>query len=539
MTTDTQPTTGQTETGEVTDTDACLAKCSPDLTQVLDCQDAIIEECKDGCDPETLSCIDPCQMSRSVGCEFYPTRMSVNSFSSCFAVFVVNTSDTPAHIQAAFAKSPLAVGSHAFLPEGAGPDLEYQPYDEGEGLAPGGVAVLFLVENALGQCPKPAATTMASMAGTGKGLSFHLTTDVPVAAYQVQPYGYESALTGASLLVPTSGWGTSYIAVNANQGLEEFEYFPSLNILGMEDDTQVSLTPVVDLEGGGGIPSASAGETVQFTVNAGVYAQITQFEELSGSRISADKPIGLLGGHECMQVPLGQGWCDHGEQMIPPVRALGHEYVGVMHKPRTEEGSFWRLFGVVDDTELSWSEDVGGPASLGQGEVVEWENDIPFTVASQDKEHPFMLFNLMGGSIWLHESDGVGDPDLVLNYSPEQYEKRYVFVADPNFAETHLVIVRKQENGSFHEVELDCAGNLGNWTPVGEGYEWTRVELTTGNFESIGNCSAGSHEVVSEGPFGLWVWGWGSSDESAWTPNLSYGHPGGMNVRQVNNVAIE
>ncbi|MGB1015808.1 MAG: IgGFc-binding protein, partial [Nannocystaceae bacterium] len=179
------------------------------------------------------------------------------------------------------------------------------------------------------------------------------------------------------------------------------------------------------------------------------------------------------------------------------------------------------------------SEDVGGPASIGQGEFVEWESGTPFTVTSQDKDHPFLLFNLMGGS-GLIEDDGVGDPALVLNYSPEQYENRYVFVADPNFRENHLVVVRKQVDGSFHDVELDCVGNLGDWTPVGQGYEWTRVELT--NFSgNVGDCAAGSHEIVSEAPFGLWVWGVGVTGQT----KVSYGYPGGMRVHQVNTVAIE
>ncbi|MGB1015059.1 MAG: hypothetical protein ACPG4T_13060, partial [Nannocystaceae bacterium] len=251
-------TSGPTETGEVTetetdtgtDTEDCLLSCSPDLTQLLDCEQVLVEDCEFGCDPEALRCIDPCQMSRSAGCEFYPTRMAIDGFSSCFAVFVVNTWNTPAHLNVTYGNRPLLPGSSVFLPEGNGPDLEYLPYDEEAGLAPGAAAVMFLVENALGQCPRPAATTRPPMPDTGKGSSFHLTSDVPVAAYQVQPYGSENSLAGASLLLPTSAWDTSYIAVNGNQDVEEYEYSPSLNIIGMEDNTQVSLTPVVELEGG-------------------------------------------------------------------------------------------------------------------------------------------------------------------------------------------------------------------------------------------------------------------------------------------------
>jgi hypothetical protein len=77
---------------------------------------------------------------------------------------------------------------------------------------------------------------------------------------------------------------------------------------------------------------------------------------------------------------------------------------------------------------------------------------------------------------------------------------------------------------------------------VGE-YEWTRVDLeranpSTGQFEGVGNCSTGRHEIKSKGRFGLWVWGWGTPDTSSFTENVSYGYPGGMNVQPINTVVI-
>ena len=91
----------------------------------------------------------------------------------------------------------------------------------------------------------------------------------------------------------------------------------------------------------------------------------------------------------------------------------------------------------------------------------------------------------------------------------------------------------------FHDVDLDCAGTLGDWEPLDADFEWTRVDLITGDFEGVGGCSTGRHTIHSEAPFGLWVWGWGTPLTSIFTQNVSYGYPAGMNVQPINDVVID
>jgi hypothetical protein len=244
-----------------------------------------------------------------------------------------------------------------------------------------------------------------------------------------------------------------------------------------------------------------------------------------------------MAGARCSYVPAGVYACDHLEQMIPPIRALGREYVGVAHRSRSGEPSLWRLIGVVDGTELSWSADIGGPTTLDAGEEVELETMHQFVVRSQDWDHPFVLMaHMSGGSA--NNMNGVGDPEAVLMVAPEQYMTRYAFFTDPTYPETNLVVVRTPDSdGHFYDVDLDCAGVLDGWQTVGN-YEWTRVDLTTGEFEPVGNCSTGAHEIRSNRRFGLWVWGWGSPQTSITSEYVSYGYPGGMNVQWINEVEI-
>jgi hypothetical protein len=239
-----------------------------------------------------------------------------------------------------------------------------------------------------------------------------------------------------------------------------------------------------------------------------------------------------------MLVPVGVYYADHGEQMIPPVRAMGSEFVGVMYRPRQSEVAIWRVVGAVDGTQLTWSSSVGGPATLSRGQVAEFQTGTPFDVKSQDDKHPFLLFEHMSGSTWQQGLDGYGDADFVLQVPPPQYLSHYVFFADPTYPETNLVVVRTPDkNGKFADVTLDCAGKLGGWQPIGS-YEWTRADLQTGDFQPVGNCSTGRHEMTSAQPFGLTVWGWGTPKTATFTANVSYGYPAGMNVTPINTVVI-
>lgn len=87
-------------------------------------------------------------------------------------------------------------------------------------------------------------------------------------------------------------------------------------------------------------------------------------------------------------------------------------------------------------------------------------------------------------------------------------------------------------------MTLDCAGALGGWTPISNDFEFTRIDLMTGNFANVGACSTGRREIKSDAPFGLWVWGWGTPLTSTFTENVSYGYPGGMNVQPINTVIL-
>jgi hypothetical protein len=493
----------------------------------------------------------------SIGCDYYAIHMDGDwtSNNGCFVAFVANTSQQMTRVKTTFQGIDVDLTQHAVLPHGAGKKLTLDPFDPGGvGIPPGEVAILFLAGPvAVGgaptnmsdpvQCPvSPAFNSLTQIHGTGKGAAFHIQTTSPVVAYQMLPYGGgNAAVTGATLLLPTSVYGTNYIAVDAYGASETTGALAtSMDLVASEDNTTITILPNHDILAGGGVPSAKANVQAQYVLDAGQTLQFSQIAELTGSPIASDKPIGLFAGHPCLNVPNAQPYCDHAEQQIPPVQALGHEYMGVTYRQRAQspEHPPWRIIGAVDGTQLSYSIAVGGPSVINQGEIAEFETGTPFVVKSQDADHPFLVVGYMTGASGVTPSDGYGDADFVRAVPTDQYLARYVFFTDPTYPETNLVVTRKRQNGTFSDVSLDCAGTLTGWQSIDAEHEYTRIDLVRHDFQPQGKCDNGRHEMTSDAPFGLTVWGWGTPETTSYTGYVSYGYPAGENVQTLTNVVV-
>ncbi|MBL9022171.1 MAG: IgGFc-binding protein [Myxococcales bacterium] len=526
----------------------CGPRCTLDAKTVLECDGAEIATCGAGelCDLTVGACRPACTAAKnnksSVGCEYYSVFLdSYVGEQACYVAIVANTSELSAHVDVTYEGAAIDLASFGFIPVGSGPDLELTPFDPAEGLAPSEALLVFLsglFGDAGPRCRIPSAlpTGVQVHARSGIGSAFHITTDVPVVAYQINPFGGASAaVTGSSLLLPTSAWDTTYLGLGPPSAFDA-DLGPMVNIVAMEDQTEVEVRFRSGWTmGGGGISPGEPGTPAKVLLNRGQHAQILTSSEMTGNAIIANKPVGVFTGAPCFNLPTSTAACDHVEQMVPPGFAFASEAVGVMPRPRGFEDGYFRVVALADGTELSYSTDVGGPMSLDAGRSQMFATEEPFVVRSQDEEHPFVLISHMSGGD-TPGVNGAGDPEMVLVTPPAQFLERYVFFADPTYSESTIVVIREKEDGVFKPVMLDCAGEIDGFIPVGE-YEWARVDLTTGDFEGVRGCSSGRRVIESEAPFGVSVWGWATPEFSP-PGYASYGYPAGMNVRQVNQVPI-
>ncbi|MBL8606486.1 MAG: IgGFc-binding protein [Myxococcales bacterium] len=499
----------------------------------------------------------------TMGCEFYsvpPDSLTITR-GACFAAFLVNTSNSVAEIKVERDGQSLDASKFAYVPSGSGAGLKYEPLPS-SGLAGGQVAILFLSRSGSTACPAgvtPAVTQLTSVSGTGRGAAFRIATSAPVVAYDIYPYGGgASALTSATLLLPTSAWDKNYVAVagyKKSAVVEEDQ--PTLSIVAAEDGTTVTINPTAAIVGkAGSVDPAPKGAPKAYSLGRGQILQFVQDAELTGSAIASDKPIGVWGGSICASIPATMdSACDTIHQELPPVRAMGSEFAGVRYRNRfdgKEESPPWRLVGAVDGTKLTWepSKPVGAPDTLAQGQVVELSSPGGWVVRSQDKSHPFYLSaHMTGWGAVSSVGDNRGDPESVNVLPTAQYLKSYVFFTDPTYPETNLVVVRKKSDDGWKDVELDCAGVLGGWQPLGSSgtYEATRVDLVRGNFQGQNGCDNGKRRIRSDGLFGVTVWAWGSAATGGsafgggsgfFSQAVSYAYPAGGSLKPINDVVV-
>ncbi len=552
----------------------CGFRCSPDLKKVIDVcngEEKVVATCgpDQGCGVD--KCIDACASAvlskGSIGCSFWtlPPDDTAYNKGSCFAAMITNTWDRAVKLNAAYGGDPLDISQSVYTATLSGDSPVYTKL-EGP-LPPGEVAIVFLAQaDALVSgndiaCPRdvvPALRADPLRHGTALNKAFNITADAPVSAYSIFPYGgAESYVPAATLLLPVSSWDTSYIAISAGRyGDDNRDIRRTLQIVAAEDDTKISMRPNRAISGGNGVDAAGEGEVHTWTLSRGQVLQINQRFELTGSPISANKPFAVFGGAECSKIPQSFMACDLMHQQIPAFAQWGTEYALVPYRPRIEDGTGkarenvpWMFVGAADGTVLTYEPQrpPGAPDALAAGQVVYFMTDEITVVKSQDSKHPFYAAVHMSSSSYSGDIHGggipggptggwkSGDPDFVNVVPSDQFLDRYVFFADYTFADTSLTVVRRKTDNGYSPVELDCAGEITGFQPLGgKGeYEFTWVVLTKGfgrqKFPK-GECGTGRHEIRSAGPFSVTVWG---TDLAT-----SYGYAGGMGSRPINDAPL-
>ena len=527
--------------------------CSGDLHSIVDADGNVVATCPPDKGCAAGQCIAPCDAAAanksSVGCDYlvYPPPF-FSGDTSCTGAFVANNWGTDVKLTITRGTQTYDAAQFAYLPNGNGSSITYAPLTGG--VIPTGQVALVLLNREGGACPSnlKSATGPVAMTTTGLGEAFRLTTDAPVVSYDIFPYGGGStAVTSATLLIPTTAWGDNYVGTTAYPETIGGAS-PWMGIVANEDNTQVTLVSPVAIQGGAGVAAAAANTAATYMLNKGQYVQLLQTADLTGTIIKATKNVGVWAGNECADVPNGQVACDGMHQQIPPVKALGSLYVAARYRNRhdgVEESPPWRILGAVDGTVLTYDPpQAGAPPTIDAGKMVMFNSPGQYVVKSQDAAHPFYFAAYMTGCQVPGETAPLGcagDPEFVDVIPPDQFLSSYVFFTDPTYPETNLVFVRqKTSKGIFEDVTLDCVGTLTGWMPAGGGdYEYTRADLIRGNFVKQGMCDNGRHEAKSKARFGLTVWGWGSDVTTGFfTSAVSYAYPAGASVLPINDVVI-
>jgi hypothetical protein len=414
-----------------------------------------------------------------------------------------------------------------------------------QALAPGELQV-FDVACQAGCLAPPAQVNVQGLAPRS---AFRLTSDIPVTAYQWNPYGEEIYTTDSSLLIPVTSLSSTYIAASWQSSTDNTDMNTSqIMIVGTAENTSVTVTPTAEVSAYGGIgPLAAGQESSPFELNAADVLTIRAAAlnaDLTGTAIQANNTIVVFGGNSCGNVPdVAFCCCDHVEEQLLPLEAWGTATVLGRAAPRstcteTADTTLWRIIAGADGMTLYFDP----PYPQGdthhfdqQGEYIEFQSATDHHVegvlddppSADEAGAPFFAYQMMNGALYANCGPAAdeGDPMMLLSPPAGQYLDKYVFNTDNvfDFDYDHIIVVRS----AGVAVDLDCAGTLDDalFTAAGtSGWEVGRFFIDDPT-NSTG-CLDGAHAISSTEPFGLSVVGTASYQ--------SYGYLGGVGVRSIN-----
>src|SRR5690606_5556131 len=128
----------------------------------------------------------------------------------------------------------------------------------------------------------------------------------------------------ASLLMPTNTMTGDYTVLAWPSGGAAASFF---TVTATQDGTNVVLKGQGQVNAGAGIDGSGNGSV---TLNAGDVLAVLGggAGDVSGSRVQASKPVQVIAGQSCANVPeTSTGYCDHIEEAIFPVETLGKDYL--------------------------------------------------------------------------------------------------------------------------------------------------------------------------------------------------------------------
>ncbi|MBS1537098.1 MAG: choice-of-anchor D domain-containing protein [Bacteroidetes bacterium] len=371
----------------------------------------------------------------------------------------------------------------------------------------------------------------------------HITADQAISVYvmngkQVTSDGY--------LALPVNTWGTEYIHCAYYDYAEFRNWGAGFIVVASEDKTEVNIT----LRGvGGGTAKTRSGSKIgevlgPIILNKGEVYNVVgdattrgQFD-LTGSRITANKPIGLISYHERTMLPVNNtDGRDHMCEMVPPVSAWGKKYVSI-ELQRDNKGDFFRVVASKANTRMKMryydkvSKELLGQRDyilskagdfyedfntwIGNGAVVAFNG---ITVWEADK--PILVMQYSYSANWDKGSDF--DPFMIILTPQEQYLKATVFQTpvNENFVNNYFSYIVEGDTADLQQKKLKSL------TIDGDTVYKTYSKLLSNNVPGTNlywgrkTVTPGPHIVTSNTLFGGYIYGFGTFNSYGWPAALA------------------
>jgi hypothetical protein len=507
------------------------------------------------CNPTLGRCSSPCadaEASNSyIGCEYWPVTTLNSQLEGDYfapAIVVSNPQDAPATVTVT---GPGGWAMETTVAAGAVDTIELPWVDELRG------------------------TITEERSALVSGAAYRVVSTLPVTVYQFNPLEYRigedcidaagncdpssvdpffglpecdgecfSFTNDASLLLPTHvmtgnymvlSWPTNQVERSGNLSASP-GFFAVVGVSPEPVTVNIQFSGHVTASADGSVRAFSPGEMGSFTLNQGdvlqivggsppsctpgevdgttTYCEVGDAYDLTGSEVRATGPVQVIAGHNCTFVPYNRFACDHLEQALFPLETWGKESIMSKTQPPMSraEPQVVRIISGADNNTITFdpSSVGGGSVTLNRGQVLELDANESFQATGTEA---FLMGQFIVGQNYLPDTplDAEGDPALSLGIPSEQFRTSYSFLAPATYP-TNYVNVTAPTGAT---VTLD-GSPVSGFSPVGgTGFSTAQVPI-----------SSGQHNITSDQPFGIVVYGYGQF--------TSYMYPGGLDFEEIN-----
>lgn len=340
--------------------------------------------------------------------------------------------------------------------------------------------------------------TASNQVVENKGI--HVTSDADVT---VLFFLSSSGSSDIYLALPTESLGSEYLAVGFQETLSGRGFSPTQEpseflLVANQNNTNVSFTTTCQ-----SLSGTAAGTNVNVVLNQG---QTYQYQcgnsgDVTGTRIVSDKPVGVIAGNSCADVPRGTGFCDVLSEMMFPVASLyGTEFYSA---PLPGSGfDIYRIMAARDGTTVTVSQggtDTTHNLNAGQFREVQFKGAARFT-----SNKPVSVSQYAIGSA----QAGIGDPFQMTLVPTNAYRDSFQLYTPGGFSNgTYAVITAP--NSAVASVKLN-GGAVTGFQPLPGGTHQFKVVAVP----------AGPSVITASGPVAVYGIGFG--------PATAYGYPAGL-----------
>ena len=307
-------------------------------------------------------------------------------------------------------------------------------------------------------------------------------------------------------------------------------------LVGCEDNTIITITPTQTV----GIPvdAQNLSSNLEFITNETSH-QITLNKmqtlligkphvNLTGSKIVSNKPLTVVSGHECGNVPSTQDYCDHLAVSIPPTSTWGQEFLLVPFGGRNVGQCYKIVSSQSFTTVVRRCNSVTSTQTLTSAGSSFMFFTSSTTYCYMVANKPVLVSQLgIGGG-----TDSIGDPVISILPSMDQFNNRYSFFSldatDFNIHQISVSVLAQYYQPS--SIRLDGQPISCSWNAI---YNSGGTVVGYGCTKSV---TGGTTHVVShnnpDGKLAVVVYGWHSG------MLRGYGYLAGLKPNAINQGMI-